>query len=354
MKPKLHSTLKPVLAALLFATLSATSVAYAVGENSTAREQYDKATTLYSHKQYEESKKILLELWAKNRTHDVAATLGQVENKLGHYADSAKYFSFAIGHFPPTEEVKRLEAIQVRFQDVQKRVLTYNVKVSVEGAVVSVDGVNVDPTPLSTPVFLEPGVHVVMIRKDGFKTADRKVTATAGTTDSWDVTLQAVEVTQPPAVAPPVAPTATAVVLPQPFVEPPRDSSASKPNPWILVGGGVVTVGAVVTGLVFNSKANSAYDKASALRDKAGPSGCYEASASNNACASQKTHVKDGDRDKVISGIAYGVAGAALVSTVTYWLWPRKATSASATSLSPQFVSAIGPNNAWIGVQGNY
>jgi len=208
----------------------------------------------------------------------------------------------------------------------------------------------VDPTPLSTPVFLEPGVHVVMVRKDGFKTADRKVTAVAGATDAWDVTLLAVESAPPPVVAPPVAPTATAVVLPQPFVEPPRDSSASKPNPWILVGGGVVTVGAVVTGLVFNSKANSAYDKASALKSDIGSSGCFSGSANSSSCTKLSNHVDDGNRNRTIAEVTFAAAGTVAVATAAYWLWPRKPTG----NVVAHFTPSISQNAAWFAISGSY
>ena len=69
-----------------------------------------------------------------------------------------------------------------------------------------------------------------------------------------------------------------------PFDDTTKDRVASsKPNPWILVGGGVVTVGGLVTGLVYNVKANNAYDKAQALKDEIGRSGCYVGSANATA-----------------------------------------------------------------------
>ena len=182
-----------------------------------------------------------------------------------------------------------------------------------------------------------------MVALDGYKTADKSIESVVGQTDRLELTLEATSNN---------ATGANGIVV-QPFGDTPKDRVASsKPNPWILVGGGVVTVGGLVTGLVLNSKGNSEYDKAHALRDKVGASGCYS-DATSSDCVIQKRHLENGDRDKIISGVAFGVGGAALVATAVYWLWPRKATK-SATSTSPQLTSYIGPGGSWVGLTGSY
>lgn len=348
MKSKDLFSMKPYLVALTLLALSCPAAA--AGESPTAREQYDKAMVLYEHKQFDEAKKLLLELWGKNRTHDVATTLGQVENKQGHFAEAAKYFAFAVAKFPPTEELKRLDVIKGRLLEVQKRVLTYNLKVNVEGATVSVDGAVVDQSPLATAVFLDPGTHIVVVRKEGYKSADRKMTAVAGGTDSWDVTLQAVE--QEPKVVAPVAPTGPAAATVHPFVEPPRDS-APKPNPWILVGGGAVTVGALVTGLVLNSKANSALDDARSKQGEHATNYCSLPASSNSTyCTSLHSDFERGDRLANYSTAAFVVAGAAATGTAVYWLWPRK--NAQAATGQVLVRPAFSPAAAGVSVLGDF
>ena len=321
MKLKHHFPVRPVLGAMLLAVWLGPSLAIAAGDNQTVRTQYDSAVELYSQKQYESCRKTLLELWSNNKTHDIATLLGQVENKLGHFADSATYYAHAIANFPPTEDRKQLETIKSRFREIQKKVMTLDVKTNVDGATITVDGVDV----ASPQLFLDAGLHLVFVRKDSYKTADKRIDAKAGTTESWNVTLVANEVATEPA---PTKTTSSPVVGIQPFNDPPKDTLDSKPNPWVLVGGGVVTVGVLVTGLVFNAKANSAYDDAESLKAKHQNDYCSGSSINSSYCSSLESKAKDGDRFRDYSTGAFVVSGIAAVGTAIYGLWPRAKSTA--------------------------
>ena len=185
-----------------------------------------------------------------------------------------------------------------------------------------------------------------MVVLDGYRTADKSIESVVGETEKWELTLEA------------TSNNATGVkdsngIVVAPFDDTTKDRVASsKPNPWILVGGGVVTLGGLVTGLVYNVKANNAYDKAQALKDDFGRSGCYVGSAST-LCGKQAGYVDDADRNRTISQVAFGVGGIALVATAAYWLWPRKGTS-NPTTANTTVVSSVGPNGTWVGLSGSY
>ncbi|HMA91606.1 MAG TPA: PEGA domain-containing protein [Polyangiaceae bacterium] len=289
------------------------------------REKYDQASALFESKNYAKAKQVLLEAWAQRKTADVATLLGQTEVKLGNHVDAAKYFAYAVANFPPTEPMKNNEVIRRWLSEEMKHVVTVDVAVKEEGATVSVDGVAVGVTPLQTPLFMEPGRHIVIVRKAGYRTVDRNVDLPAGSTDTWDVTLKEEEL-------PAVAPVPKAVLLGPVRVQPPLgdprfdESSmvASKPNPWILVAGGAVTLGGVVTGLVFNAKANRAEERADALRVKTNASDCYDETSNVTDCAGLLDQAKTADTSRNIAVGAFVVGGAAAIGTAVYWFWPRR------------------------------
>jgi hypothetical protein len=303
---------------------------------------------LYSQKRYEEAKQIMLELWAQNRSYDVATALGQSELKLGHYADAARYFAFAVAHCPPTEQTKQQEGMQRLLGEAQKHILTLELKANVAGAAVSVDGVEWATTPLESPVFLDPGMHIIAVRKDGYVTADRKLNAAAGATETWDVTMQP-DATKSLVAAGNVNGGASV----NPFQEPPHDAAGSKPNPWILVGGGVVTAAAVVTGIVFSSKASSAKDDAERRRSDLEPGACFSPTgALRDECNSIKDNADKSDRFRTYSTVGFVVAGAAAAGTLAYWFWPRSKSAPATNSVTVD--GTIGKNSGALWLTTNF
>lgn len=291
-------------------------------ELASVRSQYDAAASLFTQKDYEGARKLLLEIWGQRKTADVATLLGQIEVKLGHHADAAKYLAFASANFPPTEPVKHGEVIRGWLVDEKKRVITCEVTSNPDGAAVSVDGVEIGTTPLATPVFMDPGLHIVVLKKDGYKLADRSINASAGASEVWNAKLVPLEAATPATESKPEGKDKVAVVP----ISPPPDTTpaSSKPNPWILVGGGVVALGALATGLVFDLKAHSKYDKARDLRAQLDSGSCSTSSGNvDTSCSSLLDHAKQGDRYRNIETVSFVVAGAVALGTVTYWLWPR-------------------------------
>ncbi|MGC4070814.1 MAG: PEGA domain-containing protein [Polyangiaceae bacterium] len=346
MKPNHRFTSKTALSALLLGLCLAPTVANAVGsgDHQKARSAYEQSMVLYSQKRYEEAKQIMLELWAQNRSYDVATALGQSELKLGHYADAARYFAFAVAHCPPTEQTKQQEGMQRLLGESQKHVLTLQLKANVTGASVTVDGVDWGTTPLESDIYLDPGLHIITVRKDGYVTADRKLNAAAGTTDTWEVTMQ------PDATKSMVAAgNASAGANVNPFQESPHDGAASKPNPWILVGGGVVTAGAVVAGLVFSSKASSAKDDADRRRSDIAPGACIgPRTGQSDACAELFDYADKSDRFSTYSTIGFVAAGVVAGGTLAYWFWPRKQAASAANRVTVDGSVARNSGALWL------
>jgi hypothetical protein len=315
------------------------------------RQKYRQAyATFKVDKKPEEALKLFMDLWNKVKSHDIAASIGEIELSRKRYPEAAQYLNYAIAMLPPYQSEKQLTALRKSLQECQKHVGTYELSANVKGAVVNLDGVDVGKTPLDGPLFLSPGWHILLVTMDGYKRGDKSVNVSAGASEKLDVQLVPVEAEKPVPAAPAASP------LPQPNLNvtnppPPVESAPAKPNPWILVGGGVVTVGGIVTGLVFNSKANSYFDKAQTTRARTGPTGCdIGGSANLSDCASTRENLKDGDNARNLSRISFAIGGAALIGTVAYWLWPRNAPAAS----NAKVVAVASPYSSWVGISGTF
>ena len=181
-----------------------------------------------------------------------------------------------------------------------------------------------------------------MVALDGYKTADKSIESVVGQTDKLELTLEA------------TSNNATGTkdsngIVVAPFDDTTKDRVASsKPNPWILVGGGVVTLGGVVTGLAFNVKANNESDKAQKISDVIGSSGCYDSNSSS--CDKVKEHRENHDSARNISTAAFVVGGAALVGTALYWLWPRSKPRTATVRID----GIATKDSSWLGVSGNF
>lgn len=306
------------------ATLPVTAHAEEEGAESTqpSTDPYRQATSLIQEKRYEEARQILLELWSKTPAYDVAASLGEVELRLKRYADAMRHLTYAISNPPPPDSEKKPESVEAWFAKAKKHVASYVITTNVEGGLVSVDGIPVAETPLMTPIYVEPGRHVVAVSKSGFQMARATVLASAGITEELPLNLAVDN-------APSGQPTLGARQSPRVGNQADgRESSTlmlrSKPNPWILVAGGVVTAGGLITGVAFHTKSNNAQDQAEELRAVTGSSGCYQpSSALRKTCAELLDAGERRDSSRNLASTAFAVGGIAAVGTVLYWFWPR-------------------------------
>src|SRR5438105_10853574 len=66
-----------------------------------ANAQYRQAFAALSQRNWLEARRLLLPLWQKAHTWDVASGLGQAEFLLDNYATGATYTAFALANLPP-------------------------------------------------------------------------------------------------------------------------------------------------------------------------------------------------------------------------------------------------------------
>jgi len=101
------------------------------------------------------------------------------------------------GEAVPDEEREQIEGI---LADMEGSVGHLEIFVSEDGASVSVDAGKETLSPLSGPLMLNPGEHVVEVEKEGFMGKKQTVTVKEGERETLEVVLEPVPVAAPPEV----------------------------------------------------------------------------------------------------------------------------------------------------------
>lgn len=163
-----HSFVKRCFGLLLVTTSIATSApAWAQGEDlpdAADRMQYRKAARAIDEKNWVEARRLLVDLWSRRQTYDVASSLGQTEYQLHHPAAGARYMAYALAHVPPKETGEIVRNMRAALEELKKLVAAVRISVNRPSAEVRVDGEKVGTSPLEGDVFVEPGRHVVEAR----------------------------------------------------------------------------------------------------------------------------------------------------------------------------------------------
>lgn len=214
-----------------------------------AAQFFDKGTALYKQSRWAEAEVQFQKAWDLRKSFDVAANLGDCELEIGQNAEAAEHMQFAVKEFPLTGKPALRERLQQRFAQARARVGALEVRVSIPGAQVSVDGHVIGLAPLAGEVFVEPGAHVVDAQLGEYEQGRARVEVGKGATA--EVTLALVK----------------------------KDATApSGPNKPIVITGGAVTGVLLVTGAVLavvaHGKASDADTKLATLGRPGGAAPC--------------------------------------------------------------------------------
>lgn len=264
------------------------------------------------------------------RHWSTAASLGQCELELGRFADAATHLEYASRALPLDAEQR--EHVEAMLKRARAHVAGLVVQVNLNGATVSVDGDTIGKSPLSVPVFVAPGVHVVAASVNGRPAASQRLAVDAG--EGRTITL-AIGVAPAPPASPTESPTAPAPAVPR------RDSDEQESSSkWIVLGTGTgLTVLAAGTAVLFRHRASSAESDADVIRDEVGTNGCYQPTgALVGKCEDLRGLIddrNDNERYSASAWVSAGVLGAATVATWLLWPGESKVEPAVGASLTP-------------------
>jgi hypothetical protein len=227
-----------------------------------------------------------------------------------------------------------------------------------ENADVLVDGAELDRRA-GEPVFLEPGQHFVTAEADGYEPVNQVIEAVAG----GELTVKFVLPRSPRAKAaaasddPARAKRARRAAESEPASDPTQDSHALQQGTSLYLGliiGGGVTLAAAGVGVGYTLSANKSQRKAEDMVDEVGgSSGCVDRASRPQACDRLAEEADAVDRKRNTSYIAFGVAGAAALGTVTYLFWPGLTGSGSnSAEVRPTLV--VGDGSTGLAVSGRF
>jgi len=332
------NVIPPVLIAALAGSLaiSAPAVARAQpGSNAeSAQVRYRQATESFSHRKFEDARRILVELWSESRTYDVAVTLVQVEYQLGHYGAAANYLQFALANVPPTEKL----AITARMKKdlEQLAALTGQVRVSVDepDAEVSIDGRIIGRTPIADNTYLDPGVHTVAGRI-GKRVVNKVFSVEKGRTADMELVLPK-EVAGATAPRPPMVP----VTKQSTPASTPDPGASQAPDYTLPIVVGATGAAALFTGAVMLVVASSKASRREDLLNKLPDSNPCGTGDSKPAECSEVADLASGAATfRTVAIVSFGTTLAAGVAT--YILWPK---SRDTTSTELIFAPSYSPH----------
>jgi hypothetical protein len=203
-------------------------------------------------------------------------------------------------------------------------------------------------TPLSKPLYLEPGVHSLVFKANEHRQMSRAFRVVAG-----ERHVVAAEFEEPPVTETPVE-TQTAEVAPQHAPAPASVKETTKHN-WIpayVLGG--VTVATLASSVVLRVVAGSKKDKGKRLHDDLMPGDC-DGSESVDMCDELASLIKSQRSFGIASNatmIASGVFAGATLGWIIYELVRPKEMKTSAMNMEP--LLDVGAQRAWVGLRGQF
>jgi hypothetical protein len=232
----------------------------------------------------------------------VRRNLGLAEIYSGHYLDGARRLARVLH---TTDEGSAED--RARMLDSLKKAEAHLERVSIEvrqeGAEITIDGVDLGPSPLPFLWYVAPGEYQVRVTKAGFVAHEESRVAHAGEAKHLVVVLAPVPQAPPQhvALAPPIEP-----------------EEPAGPNGWLILTGGVVTAAAVAAGVTFTIAADANADKVTRINkvlDKPG----YNC-PSQPECAPLLSASKTHDHQQRYALASFAVAGVTGVATLLYGL----------------------------------
>lgn len=248
----------------------------------------------------------------------------------------------------------RRKEVEATITEQERRIATVIVQAPIAGTVVRVDGIEVGRAPLSAPIELGAGPHLVSASAAGYlpwempidlvggdrRTLEVRLLATDTPTDAPASATVVVVPPRPPLPPPPAPdPLATAAVAPTP--EPPAAAPAPFPTRKVVtyaVGG--VGVAALVVGGIYGARAISKRNES----DDHCPNGqCTQRGVDLNNQAKTAARVAD-------VTLAVGLVG---VAVATYlWLRPEPSPQAATSSRGLHLAGGLGPHEASVALRG--
>lgn len=173
----------------MLAALLLSSASYAQPSDDSADVAFRRGTELFRQGQFEAARSSLALAFARKRTFDIAVALGFAEVKLSHWRAGATLLSFALRNWAPTGKPASRDSAAHWLEEAKKRVGTIRLRLSVDGARVTIDGTKVEPEEIAHELFVDAGSHTIVAQREGHEDALARITLSAGSAEDVKLSL---------------------------------------------------------------------------------------------------------------------------------------------------------------------
>ena len=154
-----------------------------------AKAAYDKGVDLANQKDFKGAEAKFLEAWNIQKSYDIAANLGVVEDELGKPAEAALFFTSALKSFPASGATQKRDWLEARVKESRTKVACITLEVNVTGAEIKANGKALGKAPLDGEQFFVPGEITFETSAPDMQPDVQSVRLTAGVTRTIRITL---------------------------------------------------------------------------------------------------------------------------------------------------------------------
>jgi hypothetical protein len=328
---------------------------------SMARERFKEGVQYFDQELYDKARAAFVQAYALRKHPAVLLNLAQSEVRSGHEAEAAAHFAQYLREHKEATETERQGATS-GLATAKAAVMEVPVEVDADGAEVFVDQALEGTSPLPQPLYLAPGRHTILARKEG-REDSVQVDAAAG--HSTTVTLRLRKPKHEAAAPSKPEPTEAEPLQDEPVSETTATVeskgffawAADSPVAWI---GGGLTLAGIAGGIGFGLGASDSYDSADSvlarIRQEATLDGlmstqglcsdpavalmqartlqgepAQRAADYEKACARYSDNIDSGDSLKTLSTVSWVVAGVAAAGTIVYYFIDTSGSPSSAS-----------------------
>jgi len=303
-------------------------------------------------KDFERARSLWLKALSLQPSAGVALSLGRLDLELKRYRDSAEHLDFALRTLSDTASEDTRTLAKKALAEAKAQIAVVHATSNRPGADIRIDGKSVGKAPLATSLYLEPGTHDISAHFES-NSITRPVVVEAGKEYQLSLPLMVPSRT--------LASNREHASAPKQRVQPPSTAVTAAPtlessrNPMPLIVGGAVFVAGLASAVVFRLNSDAQYDKADRLHTSRATIGCKDAQSTTDECAALLAATESGDRSRNWSTAGFAVAGAALVSTLTYWYWPwRSEKPPQSASAHLRFTPNLSEHGSGLLLSGDY
>ena len=296
--------------------LAAATTARADSSDDQARAQFEQGIDLFEAGKHEQAAIAFERAYELKPSYKILYNLGQAQNELGHYAAALKAYSRYLAEGGDEVDAERLGEVKGEIARLNNLVGILIVETGAQGAVVYVDDERQGKTPLRSPVFVDLGKHMVVVKR-GAEELHREAVKVAG---GQRVTIRVAQAYDEPSAADGATTEPTDEAGPQPGTAT-EDEEPTRVWTWVAFGvGGAAAIAAGITGGLAVSRKSTLDDS---CPDKQCPDSEWKTLDSANLLATATTAL-------------IAVAGAGLVAgVVLYFVEPGRGEEEQAVAVAP-------------------